>query len=353
MKLFLIFLKGAIVCKKTSNGEDSNDRISDLPDEILDYILGRLPLPDVVRTRVLSKRWSNCWTRHGKLDFGPDFVKKYVKGNDKEYKYVKIVDSILLQQKSPMLKFDLYLVCGVIPICWSSYLDRWINYLWEHDIRDLTIYGRGHLISATLFKCSGLRSLRLVDCELEPSIGFDGFPYFTNLEIYLCTVPKTEWEIMIDSPSLQTLRVCSARDDPIQVGGSQIKSLIVDFDESHPVCLKKSPNLTDATIRTLLILPENHNETYELNQLARLLPRIKTLVLAGLTLDSLACDNLPSRLPTMLKNLEHLELHFIDIFSLMELSCAFCLIRSSPNLKSLVISVSYFPIHVICVSRPA
>ncbi|KAL9670547.1 hypothetical protein QQ045_008100 [Rhodiola kirilowii] len=42
----------------------------------------------------------------------------------------------------------------------------------------------------------------------------------------------------------------------------------------------------------------------------------------------------------MLRNLEHLELHFIDIFPLMELSCALCLLRSSPNLQSLVISLN-------------
>ncbi|KAL9669453.1 hypothetical protein QQ045_007000 [Rhodiola kirilowii] len=170
---------GGIGCQRTSNSEDSNDRISALSDDLLDFILGRLPMRDVVRTRVLSKRWSNCWTRHGKLDFGPDFVKKYTKGEDKVDKYVKIVDSLLLQQKSPVLKVDLYLVRGLNSMCWSSHLERWINFLWEHDIRDLTISGRGQIINvnATLFKCSSLRNLKLASCcILGPSKGFNGLP---------------------------------------------------------------------------------------------------------------------------------------------------------------------------------
>ena len=52
------------------------DRISDLPSHLIDFILQRLPLQDVVRTSLLSSKWRYKWTSIPKLDFSNDFFQK-------------------------------------------------------------------------------------------------------------------------------------------------------------------------------------------------------------------------------------------------------------------------------------
>lgn len=46
-----------------------SDRISKLPDSLILSILELLPMRDVVRTMILSKRWKNLWTTVSCLNF--------------------------------------------------------------------------------------------------------------------------------------------------------------------------------------------------------------------------------------------------------------------------------------------
>ncbi|ANM60895.1 F-box/RNI/FBD-like domain protein [Arabidopsis thaliana] len=41
--------------------DNTKDRISDLPNEILGKIILKLPLDETVRTMALSKRWKSIW----------------------------------------------------------------------------------------------------------------------------------------------------------------------------------------------------------------------------------------------------------------------------------------------------
>ncbi|KAG8378303.1 hypothetical protein BUALT_Bualt08G0123400 [Buddleja alternifolia] len=45
------------------------DRISNLPDTILQYILGSIELKQAVQTSILSKRWKRLWSSLPDLDF--------------------------------------------------------------------------------------------------------------------------------------------------------------------------------------------------------------------------------------------------------------------------------------------
>ncbi|KAF7048992.1 hypothetical protein CFC21_057620, partial [Triticum aestivum] len=44
--------------RRTTNGVD---RVSSLPDELLHHMMSFLPMPEVVRTSLLSTRWRNLW----------------------------------------------------------------------------------------------------------------------------------------------------------------------------------------------------------------------------------------------------------------------------------------------------
>lgn len=48
---------------------DDEDRISDLPDDILHHVFSFLPIKSAAQTSVLSKRWKNLWYSFPDLDF--------------------------------------------------------------------------------------------------------------------------------------------------------------------------------------------------------------------------------------------------------------------------------------------
>ncbi|KAH7860736.1 hypothetical protein Vadar_017404 [Vaccinium darrowii] len=57
----------------TADNNNSNDRISDLPEELLHRIFSFLPIKSTAQTTVLSKRWNHLslWRTHPHLDFSP------------------------------------------------------------------------------------------------------------------------------------------------------------------------------------------------------------------------------------------------------------------------------------------
>ncbi|KAG8378302.1 hypothetical protein BUALT_Bualt08G0123300 [Buddleja alternifolia] len=71
------YQKQIFVTKHDQNIEE--DRISNLPDAVLQHILGSIELKQAVQTSILSKRWKNLWSSLPDLDF--DF-KRFAGLND-------------------------------------------------------------------------------------------------------------------------------------------------------------------------------------------------------------------------------------------------------------------------------
>ncbi|KAF8043969.1 hypothetical protein BT93_A2065 [Corymbia citriodora subsp. variegata] len=78
-----------------------SDRISALPDAVIHHIFSFLPLKDVVKTSVLSKRWRSTWTATAHLVF-PN-----VRPRDHK-RWPSLVENVLLRCASPQVKrFDI------------------------------------------------------------------------------------------------------------------------------------------------------------------------------------------------------------------------------------------------------
>ncbi|KAI3968363.1 hypothetical protein MKW92_042687 [Papaver armeniacum] len=81
------------------------DRISELPDFLIQHILSFLPTKFIVSTTVLSKRWKNLWIHVPILDFGDS--KEYVSDDEgKTKRFMDFVDRLLiLRNMSTIHKF--------------------------------------------------------------------------------------------------------------------------------------------------------------------------------------------------------------------------------------------------------
>ncbi|XP_039162827.1 putative F-box/LRR-repeat protein At3g18150 [Eucalyptus grandis] len=72
----------------------SSDLISALPDAVIHHIFSFLPLKDVVKTSVLSKRWRSTWTTTTHLDF------RYLRPRDHK-RWPSLIESLMRRCASP------------------------------------------------------------------------------------------------------------------------------------------------------------------------------------------------------------------------------------------------------------
>uniref|UniRef100_A0A162A7B4 FBD domain-containing protein n=1 Tax=Daucus carota subsp. sativus TaxID=79200 RepID=A0A162A7B4_DAUCS len=111
------------------------DIISELPQNVLEIILCFLPIQDAVRTSFLSRAWRYRWTTIPHLIFNLEstdrVMEKYSQNDDAElqaYRFVSVINKILLLHKGPILKFSLSIPRGLFPNnFWAPNLKRLIQ----------------------------------------------------------------------------------------------------------------------------------------------------------------------------------------------------------------------------------
>ncbi|XP_021775821.1 F-box/LRR-repeat protein At3g59210-like [Chenopodium quinoa] len=109
----------------------AEDRISDMPDEILCHILTRLTLKEAIATGVLSERWKNLWASCPNLNFG---CLKLLKMGERTY--VRCIDNILRQYNAQNLhKFRIVRPSDIS----GQYLDEWISFAINHGVCELDL----------------------------------------------------------------------------------------------------------------------------------------------------------------------------------------------------------------------
>ncbi|PIA56865.1 hypothetical protein AQUCO_00700906v1 [Aquilegia coerulea] len=80
-------------------GNDGIDRISELPDVLLQHILSFIDMEEVIRnTSLLSKRWCNLWISLPILNFN-----HYSMRQIKQYSFTKFVDRVLLRRDNSVI----------------------------------------------------------------------------------------------------------------------------------------------------------------------------------------------------------------------------------------------------------
>ncbi|WVZ25514.1 hypothetical protein V8G54_004058 [Vigna mungo] len=175
--------------KRKRGREEEKDRLSDLPDAVLQHIMNFMNTRDVVRTCVLSKRWKNLW-KHvttlsfsslGKVLFYNKFVPKFLANRDAS---TSLID----------LNIDVYgfkapkLLTGIAKYA-AQHNAQHLNITTQNNFR-----GMPTSFFPLMFSCHSLTSLVFGTCVGDPPV----------------ELPKS-----LLLPTLKTLRLFNVRFDAI------------------------------------------------------------------------------------------------------------------------------------------
>jgi F-box domain len=144
----------------------NRDIISSLPDHVLHLIMSSLKAQEVLKLRLLSKRWENLWTTLPFLNFDMSTFYSDIVSNDYYIdvfgRFQHFVNMCLLRREALSLH-TFYLYCAPpLDFYYGMVTKSWLLYAIQHNPRvlDFTITGVGSLPPG-VFSCSSLVDLSL------------------------------------------------------------------------------------------------------------------------------------------------------------------------------------------------
>ncbi|XP_057972767.1 F-box protein At4g22280-like [Malania oleifera] len=207
--------------------EDSEDRISNLPDSVLCYILSFLPTKDAGRTSVLSTRWKYLFISSPNLDFDDSFRRK-----GSRHRFVNFIYGLLaLRGPSQMnrfrLKCDVYLD---VP-----HVNTWVSAAVRRNVQELDIdlqmaHNTGgtnlSLLPYDLFTCRTLVVLKLdVDYDLNVPSNVS-LPRLKTLHLQYLSLQYDSFKRMLSGcPVLEDLLTCDCRFEGVQIFDISVSTL--------------------------------------------------------------------------------------------------------------------------------
>ncbi|CAA2958251.1 F-box FBD LRR-repeat At1g13570-like [Olea europaea subsp. europaea] len=357
-------------------GRSEADLISNLPCSIIENILGCLPLRDAVRTSILSREWRYKWITCPELVFDFWFDQMFL-GN---HKLEMIIYQILRLHQGPLLKFALQ-----VPDFRSCPdVDQWIDHLPNNNIQDFTLHisrGDKYVLPSRLFAFQQLRNLKLYKCAFNPPPGFKGFSKLVNLDLQNVELdPVTFAKFVALCPNLESLRLMDCTGfECLEINASKLK-----FLEFHgvfkSVSFKNCSSLAEVKLSfSSMDFKTGNRFSFDLIKSLSCLPALEELHLQAYVLEVRYCNyeytfeienslflglfslsvtkyslsthfqdltefGAPKKLPMALKTLKTLHLSDMYFEKIEEISCAICLIRSSPNLQKLKITAFTFDV---------
>ncbi|KAL5718228.1 hypothetical protein ACHQM5_011157 [Ranunculus cassubicifolius] len=148
------------------NNDKNEDRISELPENILHYLLSFLPTKYALGTSVLSKRWRFLWTSVHNLDMSDRLLyrtpRTFLK---KKRAFIKFVDRVLcLNDVSSIQKVTL--------LCWECdvpRLNEWISKIVCRKVQELDLaitFKDSYVYSHSLLTSESLKILKIDSTDI-------------------------------------------------------------------------------------------------------------------------------------------------------------------------------------------
>ncbi|CAH9096464.1 unnamed protein product, partial [Cuscuta epithymum] len=213
------------------------DRFSELPVDLLDKILGCMPILYAARLAVLSTLWKDAWFSLTKLDFDLYFFchirEKYDAYYDDSdrwtwkaiYKNPKIdmvvsesmyiINKVLMHHNGPIRKFCFAVQVYSLEPLGSRVFDiyKWLNFVTQKGVEEIQLNfdtRDGFLLPNCIFSCQTLRRLRLGGSSYDTISSPCILPKFTSL--FFENVDFERSVHTINAPMLENLSFVACRE---------------------------------------------------------------------------------------------------------------------------------------------
>ncbi|KAG5580621.1 hypothetical protein H5410_051248, partial [Solanum commersonii] len=181
------------------------DRTSSLPCDLLQKILGCLPLHDAVRKSVLSTKWRYKWVVRSEVVFNYKSNKKLLLKTS--------IYKVLLMHQGELCKFSLLELSLSLLRCFR--------------------------LPSNQFKFQDLKHLELNSCEFYPPPSFKGFHSLVTLNFQFVTFKPIPFQVLLpSSPLLERISmVCYSEFDSFIIEASNLK--IFEFSSTtNSLCVR-------------------------------------------------------------------------------------------------------------------
>ncbi|TMW84167.1 hypothetical protein EJD97_025688 [Solanum chilense] len=322
--------------RKSGRHRSSIDRLSNLPKNVINSILMRLPLQDAVITSILSKKWRYKWCSIPQLTLDDKLWEETRALLSPSIKFTKILYQILTLHSGPLTKFTL----SISSLRKYLKINSLIYFLSRNDIQDLVLkfseWNR-YRLPPSFFVCSQLRHLTLQNCVICPPPAFKGFDMLNSLNLCDVTISSKLLESLIScSPLLEKLVLkISDTADHLQINAPNLRSF--DFTGCIKyVSLRSVPLLSKLSIPRQKSIEES--EKCDFDKFFQLLSALEHLDLANGSDQFLVTGaaEIPRRLSAPLNYLKRFN---ITLHGLADFFVALCLIQSSPYIQDIEMEV--------------
>ncbi|KAL6498481.1 hypothetical protein OROHE_026578 [Orobanche hederae] len=206
------------------------DPLSELPDSLIFEILWWLPMRDVFRTSVLSKRWQNLWTTLPSLCINDMAI-----GSDTDRVGKLVNRALMMWRGTKFQKFFIYLATLDDKSLYGD-IDLWLRFAKEHQVEQLNLnlgyvddrieeYGSDPLeqtqeeiycIPQCLYSCRSLQTLFFEGCNLPipiKNVEWDQLKKLTicgygpAVGVLEIDIPAMNTELRIWTPNLRRLEI--------------------------------------------------------------------------------------------------------------------------------------------------
>lgn len=305
------------------------DRLSSLPFEALDHILGKLSILDAVRTSVLAKDWRYKWLGLSKFSLTSDLNLRWHEATGLIHKYLR-------DHKNPIQTFSLETHCS------DHYPDLYysLQYLSKQDIQEMllkNIANQRFKLPSYLFMFEKLKCLSLDFCAIRMPSTPVNFNFLQELRLCNVLMNDDSFDRLICAcPCLLTLKVqnvCRVRH--MRINSPALTMLEVDTGYES-IIIGASSCLVSVII----------NPTYNLSKLMTVIVNwrsvtsslsslnfLQNLTLSGKFIKILADDYALDDFPLRNNTLTFLSLDLVRFENVEVFRACLSLLSSCPNIK--------------------
>ncbi|PIA38088.1 hypothetical protein AQUCO_02800021v1 [Aquilegia coerulea] len=229
------------------SGDENNDRLSSLPQEILQHIISfDVDAKQVIQMSILSKRWRYFWTSLISISINSNVFYSYPSYRDKNKKYISFDDFVIkvLRGGSPN---DIHKLKVFSSNHKCSNINSYVCIAVQRNVQELILsfdrpcFKKLDLGGSLIFSCKSLTSLVLEldingkeNCVKLKLPGLVDMPVLKNLKLQFIAMLSTEFfgKFFSGCPVLERLEFSNCEfdesKDDLVISGIQLKHLVIE-----------------------------------------------------------------------------------------------------------------------------